>query len=447
MLINSLFYNYFTPIRLAVGSLGLGLLSLAAVAQEAEPAMVPEAQQIITEIRFVGNKVTSPRVMRQEMVIKEGDVADPEKIEASRQAIMDLGLFKEVAAVVLPVEGGQALKITVEEKIYILPIPKLDRNTDGDVSYGAQIRWDNIAGLNQRIKLTYEMQQSDLANNKNPTELSLEYQYPRWAGTDYGLNMNLTYFRSPASKSEDGIKIAESWLAMDSFGIGVSHWLGSGPSTGWNAGVSWFWSLSHFSDVTGDPDVFFDSKSVGVGLGINYSRVHDFLYSRSGMEYGYSLSVGPTWLGSDLTFSTNQIYYRHYFPVGDIKHQNIDLQMRFGGAGGTLPGGGDPYSLGGSRDLRAYEKGKFTGKSFFSTNVEYLRPLFGHAPLRGVVFYDVGNTYPDNRVIDVQNLESAIGFGVRYRVKWFVDLQIRADYAKALGESSSKFYIGTKSTF
>lgn len=420
---------------------------LTALAQASEPVVVPESQPIITEIRFTGNKVTSPRILRQEMLIKEGDVVDREKIDASRQAIMDLGLFNEVEATLLPVAGGQALKITVDEKLYILPIPKLDRNADGEVSYGAQIRWDNIAGLNQRLRATYEIQKGCCANQKSPTELSVEYQYPRWAGTDYGLKLDLTYIRGPASKSENGVKIAESWAASDSFGIGVNHWLGSGPSTGWNAGIGWKWSMQHFNHVAGDPAIFVDSKSESIGLGVSYSRVHDYLYSRSGMDYGYEFSVGPTWLGSDKTFSSNQLYYRHYFPVGDIKHQNIDFQMRLGGAGGSLPAGGDPYSLGGSRDLRAYEKGVFTGKSFFSANVEYLRPMFGHAPLRSVLFYDVGNTYPDNRVIDVQNLESAVGFGVRYRVKWFVDLQIRADYAKALGQASHKLYIGTRSTF
>ncbi|MBI3773063.1 MAG: BamA/TamA family outer membrane protein [Gammaproteobacteria bacterium] len=425
----------------------LGLLSRTAMAQEAESAMGPESQQIITEIRFVGNEVTSPRILRQEMLIKEGDVVDPGKIEASRQAIMDLGLFKEVEATLLPEADGQALKITVTEKLYILPIPKLDRNADGEVSYGAQIRWDNIAGLNQRLRATYEIQKGCCANQKSPTELTLEYQYPRWAGLDYGLNLNLTYLRAPASKSENGVKIAESWAALDSFGIGLNHWLGSGPSTGWLAGVSWSWSINHYDFISGDPTVFVDSKSEAIGLSVSYLRVHDYLYSRSGMDYGYQFSVGPTWLGSDKTFSSNQIYYRHYFPIGDIKHQNIDLQMRFGGAGGSLPGGGDPYSLGGSRDLRAYEKGVFTGKSFFSANVEYLRPMFGYAPLRSVLFYDVGNTYPDNRVFDVQNLESALGVGLRYRVKWFVDLQIRADYAKALGQASHKFYVGTRSTF
>lgn len=410
--------------------------------------MPAEAEEpIITEIRFVGNKVTDPRIMRQEMVIKEGDVVDPAKIEASRQAIMDLGLFKEVETELFPVDGGEVLKITVSEKFYILPVPKLDRTADGEVRYGAQVRWDNLAGLNQRLEMTYRVEQGCCTQTGKSSELSLEYRYPRWAGTDYGLNVDLLYLRQPASKNEDGNKIAEYHQALDTVGIGISHWLGNGPSTGWSAGVGWMWSLQRFTYVSGQPNVFFDSKLAGLNFGLSYSRVHDHLYSRSGMEYGYLVTLAPTWMGSDSEFTSNQIYYRHYFPIGNIKHQNIDLQMRFGGSGGTLPGGGDPYAVGGARDLRAYDQGSFSGKSFFSTNIEYLRPLFGYVPLRGVVFYDIGNAYADNRVLDLGNLESAIGVGVRYRVKWFVDLQIRADYAKALGQHAHKFYIGTKSTF
>jgi len=57
-------------------------------------SVVETTSPIIVDIVFQGNKVTRPRTMIQEMVLSKGDPADPEKVELSRQAIMDLNLFK-----------------------------------------------------------------------------------------------------------------------------------------------------------------------------------------------------------------------------------------------------------------------------------------------------------------------------------------------------------------
>ena len=53
-------------------------------------SVVETTSPIIVDIVFQGNKVTRP----QEMLLSKGDPADPEKVELSRQAIMDLNLFK-----------------------------------------------------------------------------------------------------------------------------------------------------------------------------------------------------------------------------------------------------------------------------------------------------------------------------------------------------------------
>ena len=95
------------------------------------PAPVPVVStEIITRIEFFGNRITQDHIMRQEMSIKEGDVADPAKIEHSRQAIMDLGLFKSVRVILEPFRDGVVLRITVKEKLYILPTPKLNRDDE-----------------------------------------------------------------------------------------------------------------------------------------------------------------------------------------------------------------------------------------------------------------------------------------------------------------------------
>lgn len=132
--------------RLLVQLIALGL-ALPAIAQEG----TTEPERRITAIRITGNDTTQERVIRRELALGVGDVATAQALADTRQAIQDLGLFRRVVVEEV-VEGDQVLLVVaVREKRYLLPIPRLDGNSDGDYSYGAQLRWSNLWGLNHRM--------------------------------------------------------------------------------------------------------------------------------------------------------------------------------------------------------------------------------------------------------------------------------------------------------
>jgi outer membrane protein assembly factor BamA len=105
------------------------------------------------------------------------------------------------------------------------------------------------------------------------------------------------------------------------------------------------------------------------------------------------------------------------------------------------------YALGGNKNLRGYDSSSFTGNAFVLLNVQYLRPLFGYKPLRGVVFVDIGNTYPSNREITLGKLHSDIGVGLRFRLKSFVKIDLRVDAAYAHETGEWTYFAGTKEMF
>lgn len=405
----------------------------------------------IEEIRFAGNERTQPRIMLQEMVIRVGDPVDPDKIEQSRQAIMDLGLFKSVDAKLHPGPMlGQILEFTVSEKYYIIPLPRFDRSADGEVSYGARLTVDNLAGLNQRLKMTYEATSGCCATERTVHSVDMSYSYPRVVGTDYGLGVTVLRTVYPVVTEDTlGNTAAEHDRYFNAASVGLSRWLSrEGPSQGWSAGTTVFWRYLFFSQEFGAPLVKEPEKTAGLSLGIGYTRVHDYLFSRQGLEYGYISEHGLVRMGSDTPYSRNYVYYRHYFPLGlPHEHKNFNMQLRFGGTGGEVPIADHSYALGGSRDLRGYDKDGLGGRSFFVLNLEMLAPLWGHNAARGVVFADYGNAYDDNRVLDFGDLESSFGFGLRYKVKSFVDFQLRVDVSFAFGLDRKKVYFGSKNTF
>lgn len=427
--------------RVLAGAVVLGWLVMVPVFAQ-EPA-------VITDIRFSGNKHTQPQIMLQEMVIKAGDLIDSERIEISRQAIMDLGLFKSVDATLVPEAHGVVLEIAVSEKYYVIPLPKLDRSADGDVSYGGQLTLDNLWGLNQKLKLVYKAERGCCENSRTVNTYSLGYQYPRVAGTDFGLSMNLSHEATPQSDNDLlGNVVSEYEEGLDSVSIGLSHWLGrDGPSSGWSVGVSTFWSHLTYNQQGGVPITYGPEKAVGLGFSVSYTKVHDLLYSREGVEFGISSEHGLEEMGSDTPYSRNQLYYRQYMPVGSTPHTSLNLQVRLGVTGGDVPIDDHSYGLGGSRELRGYDKSSIEGRSFFVTNLEYLHPLFGHPAAQGVLFTDIGNAYADNRLVDLSDVAASAGVGLRYKFKAFVNLQLRADMAYAFGLSERKLYVGVKNTF
>lgn len=96
------------------------------------PTLSEAAWPPLASIRFEGNEVTREHVLLREMSVVPGDPADPVLIERSRQAILDLGLFRQVETQEEATPDGVALIVRVREKRCLLPIPRLDTSSDGD---------------------------------------------------------------------------------------------------------------------------------------------------------------------------------------------------------------------------------------------------------------------------------------------------------------------------
>jgi len=405
---------------------------------------------VIARIVFSGNRVTQPQIMLQEMLVKEGDVADPALIERSRQAIMDLGLFVSVLAAVEPGADGHVLRIVVKEKYYILPVPKLNRDDDNNFSVGAELSLDNLAGLNQQLKLKYETDEATGLSGGQINTHSFSYSYPRVFGSAYLFSTDLDQLKSPAEVITDGQLSSLYKLEAWSANLQVSRWLNrTGPSRGWQVGTGVIVRHNTYDYVSGSTaNTFLDTQTVGLSLHGQYIDVRDYLLSREGLEYGYRGEYGLQALGSDTEYKRHEFFYRKYILLEGRPHENIDLQARLGlSSGDIFPSDLYAYGIGGSRTLRGYESGSITGNAFVLFNVQYLRPFFDYYPLRGALFLDVGNAYPSNEDINLGDLKWSVGIGFRLRLKSFVKIDLRVDVAYAYDTGEYKVFAGTREIF
>ncbi len=412
------------------------LLSISAVQAQADT---------ISAIRFIGNNVTKERVLRQELTIKVGDPVDKASLQDSRQSIMDLGLFISVAVVVS--EAGVVV-FTVKEKHYVLLLPRFSQDSDtNEIKPGARLTINNVAGLNQRLKLTYIQSDPEKANHGKQDELGLEYVYPKINGSKYNLSTSFSVVRSPLQAQQSGTVVAEYEQSNIDARLFVSRWWKKkGPSSGWLMGLGVHVEEHDYRYVSGLNDAYIDDHAVSILGEISYIDVHDYLYSRTGVQYGYSVEQGLTFLGSDYKFNRHLFYYRRFLPLHEA-HHNLNIQARLGFSGGDSNNlGEDVYDIGGYGDLRAYDDA-VSGDAFVLLNIEYLRPVFDRKYVRGLLFVDAGNAYANSSDVDLSDLKWATGLGLRWRIKGFVKLDLSLEYAYNLEDKKDRLYFRTKGAF
>ncbi len=430
---------------LAITAVILSFPVLLLADESGQPLPVAETSSpIIIDIVFQGNKVTRPRTMLQEMVLSKGDPADAEKVELCRQAIMDLNLFKSVIIEQQASEDGVILVVTVEEKFFILPLPTLSRSNEGDISYGAYIKWYNMFGMNYTFKLTGKVKEFSGGDTDEKKFIAYDYIMPRINSGPWQLRLYGDYSdeRIYAPDAQRSTYLLSSWYA----GFGMMRWIHlEGPSRGWfiqgNGSV-----LHREYELDSGTDGFYDDGfRPMISGGGGYKKVHDHLFSRTGKEFGYELGLGNSPVESEELFVNHYFYYRGYHWLFDKPHYNLNFQLK-GAFSSDSSNNEHTYKLGSSKTLRGYDRDSVSGNAYLQANVEYLQPLLGNPPIRGVIFADIGNAWSTVDDVDVTDLEACAGLGLRVKVKYFVNLDLVLEWAFT-ADGDNKVYAGTSVPF
>ncbi len=434
--------TYLLPVVTAV-FLSFPLLLLADDSGLPLPA-AENSSPVISDILFLGNKVTRPRTMLQEMVLSKGDLADPEMIELCRQAVMDLNLFESVVIEQQAGENGVILVVTVEEKFYILPLPTLSRSNEGDISYGAYIKWYNMFGLNYTFKLSGKVKKFYDGDTDERKFIAYNLNMPRinsgpWQLRFYGDYSEERLYAPDSCRSS---YLLSSWYT----GVGLMRWLNlEGPSRGWFIRGSGSVLHREYELDSGIGGFYDDGYRPVISGGGGYKMVHDHLFSRTGKEFGYELGLGNSPVESEGFFVDHFFYYRGYHWLFDKPHYNLNFQLK-GAFSSDSRNNEYSYKMGSSSTLRGYPRDSVSGNAYLQANIEYLQPLLGNSPIRGVLFADIGNAWSTVEEVDVTDLEASAGLGLRVKVKYFVKLDLVLEWAFT-ADGDNKLYAGTSVPF
>jgi outer membrane protein assembly factor BamA len=400
---------------------------------------------LINTISYQGNDVSQTVMLNREIFIAEGAVFDEQLVEKSRQAIMNLGLYKSVSYSVEPVGAGVTVEtaqfvdvvFSLSEKYYVLLIPRA-RIDDKDKKVGLQLLWNNVWGLNHEMELLYENRGRELGAEQK-REL-FRYNYPNVNNSPYSLYLELFDINDV-----DTTEIEPLDRQDRIFKVAGSRWLNNqGRNRGWFAGASVL--LQHRTNVLLSDQSEEYTDAVVLGMNVGYDDVSQYEYNRGGKSYGYTLDWSHESLGSDSQFTKHEIYYRSYYRFDSQPLSNLNVQTRLGHANNYILGN-TAFGLGGNSDLRGYDNDRFNGNTVLLNNIEYVFPYQAHPLLRYVTFIDLGNTYEELSDIFHRQLHVGAGFGLRWKIKSFVRVDLRADIGYGFSDQDYHVSFGTRHAF
>lgn len=380
----------------------------------------------VVAIYFKGNEVTQPQVLRRELRWQEGTTPTPAELEDDRQALLDLGLFREVVLNVQTTAQGQVVTYALREKFYLLPLPRVSANVDGRYSYGAQVRWSNVLGLNHSLVVYGERENTEEPGVGDETQYALSYVAPALTGRYETLAVEVAHVSRPLL-DEQGSRAYEE--RIDTAALTWLRQLTPGRSNqGWSVGLGPRWRRQ---DTRGPGRPEPDGRALSMGALVAYRDLRFKVFSDEGLRFTAHVDgAAEGWVADyDVVRWGSELAWLR--PLGDTPHQSLQLFVEVGGYHGG-PDSVDAYSLGGGGQLRAYDRAFIEGDAYYRLAAEWLRPI--RWPwLRALVVLENGNVFADVRDMRMSDSFTSLGVGVRLRVPQFVNLEVELGWAFPLG--------------
>ena len=389
----------------------------------------------IGRIEISGNTKTRDKVIRREVRFNEGDTFNSALVKRSYERINNLNFFENVELVPKP---------RPEEKLVDFDIKVKERPT-GSFSVGGgyssiekligmfELTQGNLFGKGQLIKLRAEL-------GSKTTYYDLTFKDP-W------------FMDKPISFSANVYKTTTSqFIEYDKKATGFGISFGKRLSEYWSGEILYNFESADISNVSEKASAIIkDQKGNRVTSSITPSLVRDsrdnFLDPSRGSRN--SLYVTYAGLGGTNNFVKSELDSAWYFPLGStvamlrgrfgyaagIGNKQLPLYERFY-VGGIYTVRGLGFGEGGPRDPATGDP--IGGTEELILNAEYIFPLYSDIRLKGVAFFDAGNSYASFK--NFGHLRYTTGTGVRWispvgpiRIEWGYNLQ------KKPNEKSSRF--------
>jgi len=392
----------------------------------------------VSRIEVSGNEKTQRRFILKWSGLRPGQILARQDIKTARQNILDTALFKRVE--INTVEHGDQIQVNIdlEEKYYTLVIPRLSRNSNGDIKSGVKLNMHNIDGADQTLFMLVE--QSQQSDGDNVERYRISYQLPqyskpyhyRWLLGESRISTFENNFRNTEYSKNISFAVTRD-LNSQYFLIPVTFSLEL--------------KLEQLSLDQPYP-ISFNEIEAGdfnrIGFLFEYNNVHLQRFRRFGRYFSLSYQQGLDELESNYISRILEFESKMYRPINS--RDNINSRF-FIGISENSPFNSPYYDLGGANNIRGLERNVISGDALAFVNFEYIKGYSTYPYFRSSLFIDIGNVYDDAASIDLEEIYTTVGIGMRWKLSSFIKTDLFIDIAYDPDSTETRVYGGTSLNF
>jgi outer membrane protein insertion porin family len=408
---------------------------------------VTKGQEIFfNRINILGNIRTRDKVVRRELRFAEGDRFSSSALKKSKRFLRNTMFFKDVDMKIVKTDEPDKvnLDLSVEER----PTGSLSlgvgySSTDRVIVTGV-VSQENFLGTGRKMFL-------EAGLGAFTQQFRFSYLEP------YIFDKNLS-----AGFQAFNFKRIMDYYDYDRTGGSVS--LGRPLTEYTRGGLRYRWETVEVTNIDAGASTFIKAQegkgtTSSITANVGQNTIDDLMNPTRGVntDVSFELAGGP--FGGTNDFYRAMAIYGRYVPV-----KFLDSSFFLRGTAGTIRayGGKDipiyeKFYVGGLHTVRGFRYGEagpkdetdqvIGAKNQLYFNLEWIVPIYKPAGIKGVVFYDIGAGFDDNKGFLFQGLRSAAGFGIR----WFsplgpIRLELGFNLSPRTGEKNNvfDFAIGTQ---
>ncbi len=413
-------------------------------------------RQVIKEITISGLQSVSEEVARRTLRLKVGDGLRTDDWLDARRRLFESGLFRRADIAIEPQDGVTdtapvTLGVTVEE----WPALRL--------RYGFQVAEErpeeNLNGRDLVPGVSADVTRRTLFGRAITVGVAGQYENHERVGRVF--TSTPTFFGRSVRSS-----LTFEWQREDS---SIDSLVRNRTTVAWEQRGRWrkmtlsygLRSERNRTFDTGPPDPILGPFDVTAHIGrftssATWDTRDDASDSTRGTFVSTSVEHGTSWLGSDLLFIRSLTQAYHFTPW---KRVVLASAARYGivePLGGQVLVPSLRFFAGGARTVRGVPEDTLGGVNFLgdpiggrgvvTLNQEMRFPIYRW--LRGVVFLDTGNVFPEGSGVRLQDLVGSTGFGARLATPFAI---FRVDYGRTVWnrpvEDSGRWIFGIGQTF
>ena len=368
----------------------------------------------VNRILIKGNTRTRDKVIRREIVLKEGEIFDATAMRKSQQKLQYLDFFEDIIISPEPGvdEGTMDINIEVKEKPTGSFSIGAGYSSVDSMLFMAEVKQHNFLGKGQQLAFQVNL-------SGNSSRYNIGFTEPHWNDTKLLAGFDLY---SVERDYDDYTKDSNGFSLRFAYPV----W------RRWVLGAKYGWDDTDLMDVDREMASIeiLDSMDIHVTSYVRMTMREDTRNRRYGPSKGHIHSLAVKYaggiLGGDSAFTKFEGYTSWFFPTTETTVFHIK-----GGAGhvtensyGKLPVY-EKFYLGGLSNLRGFKSRevsprdpktgeKIGGNTMWYMNVEWIFPLSQEIGLKGLVFFDCGSVFGESDEDDSNDLKKSVGFGFRW---------------------------------